>query len=502
MPILNSPEPLFIFEMANNHMGQAEHGLKIIREFGRIAKEFPFRFAFKLQYRQLDTFIHPDYKGRTDYKYVKRFSETRLAPDEFKRLRDEMRAHGFLAVCTPFDEASVDLIEEHGFDIVKIASCSFTDWPLLERAARTGKPVIASTAGASLQDIDKVVSFLEHRKKEFALMHCVAQYPTPADRLQMNQIDLLRARYPETRIGYSTHESPEEVDSVKIAVAKGVTLFEKHVGVRDEGFGLNDYSATPEQAKAWLESAGAAFAMCGVSGKRAEFGGAELASLRSLPRGLFAKRPFKKGERVPHDAVFAAIPTMEGHITASDLSKYCELYASEEIEANAPLLATNISMRNVRDKVYKIVQDVKELLIRSGVTIPSQVDLEISHHYGIDRFLEFGLTMLTVVNRIYCKKLIVLLPGQKHPTQYHQQKEETFHVLFGEVRIELNGVPRLLKAGETVTVERGVHHYFGSDTGAVIEEISSTHYANDSFYLDPAIGLNANRKTFLTYWFD
>ena len=159
-------------------------------------------------------------------------------------------------------------------------------------------------------------------------------------------------------------------------------------------------------------------------------------------------------------------------------------------------------MRNVREDVYKIVQDVKALLRRSGVTIPAQVDLEISHHYGIDRFYEFGLTMMTVVNRVYCKKLIVLLPGQKHPTQYHQQKEETFHILYGEVDIELNGTGRRLKTGETITVERGVQHFFGSETGAIIEEISSTHNADDSFYLDPEIARNENRKTLLTYWFD
>ena len=502
MVTLDSLKPLFIFEMANNHMGVPEHGVKIIREFGKISKDFPFHFAFKLQYRQLDTFIHPDYKGRTDFKYVKRFAETSLSADQYRMLRDAMREHGFTAVCTPFDEASVDLIEEHDFDIVKIASCSFDDWPLLERIARTNKPVIASTAGIALHDIDKVVSFLEHRRKDFAIMHCVAQYPTPAAHLQLNQIDLLKSRYPQIRIGYSTHESPGEVDSVKVAIGKGVTLFEKHVGVPDNGFGLNDYSADPEQAHRWLQSARLAFEMCGVSGKRAEFSGGELSSLRSLRRGLFAGRCFRKGEQIPHEAVFGAIPTLEGHITTNDLSKYAQVYATEDIEANAPLLASNTSLRDMRDKVYRIVQDVKQLLLKSGVTIPSQVDLEISHHYGIDRFYEFGLTMMTVVNRVYCKKLIVLLRGQKHPTQYHQEKEETFHVLYGEVDIELNGTGKRLKTGETITVERGVHHFFGSETGAIIEEISSTHLANDSFYLDPEIARNANRKTLLTYWFD
>jgi sialic acid synthase SpsE/mannose-6-phosphate isomerase-like protein (cupin superfamily) len=502
MPTLSELEPFFIFEMANNHMGLPEHGLKIVREFSKVARWFPFKFGFKLQYRQLDTFIHPAYANRMDIKYIKRFTETRLAADQQKHILDEMKARGFVSVCTPFDEASVDLIEEHDFDIIKIASCSFTDWPLLERIARTEKPIIASTAGVSLQDIDRVVGFFSHRQKDFAIMHCVAQYPTPAARMQLNQIDVLKARYPEARVGFSTHEDPENTEGIKIAVAKGATIFEKHVGVPDGDIRLNDYSANPEQAQEWLQSAQVAFELCGDLGKRSEFGQEELKSLRSLQRGLFARRAFKKGRRIPHKDLYAAIPTLEGHITANDLSKYTELHAMEDIEANAPLLSSNVESRNFQDKVYEIVQEVKALLRKSGVTVPSQVDLEISHHYGIERFHEFGLTMMTIVNRTYCKKLIVLLPGQKHPTQYHREKEETFHILYGDADIELNGSLKRLKSGETITVERGVHHYFGSENGAIIEEISSTHYVDDSFYLDPAIMQNGSRKTLLTYWFN
>ena len=80
-------ENLFIFEMANNHMGDVEHGLRIINEFYDTCKGFgDFNFAFKLQYRDLDTFIHPDYKNRTDFKYVKRFQETRLSKEQLKAL--------------------------------------------------------------------------------------------------------------------------------------------------------------------------------------------------------------------------------------------------------------------------------------------------------------------------------------------------------------------------------------------------------------------------------
>jgi len=130
------------------------------------------------------------------------------------------------------------------------------------------------------------------------------------------------------------------------------------------------------------------------------------------------------------------------------------------------------------------------------------VDLEISHHYGLERFDEVGLCMLTVVNRSYCKKLLMLLPGQHHPEQYHRQKEETFHVLHGEMTLCLDGVERSCRPGDVVTIEPGVRHAFRSAGGVIVEELSSTHFSNDSFYTDEAINANRDRKTLLSYWMD
>ena len=81
-------KPLFIFEMANNHTGSVEHGLTIIKSINEVIQAYKdiFSFGFKLQYRDLDTFIHPEYKNRK-HKYVKRFLETRLTAEQFKRLK-------------------------------------------------------------------------------------------------------------------------------------------------------------------------------------------------------------------------------------------------------------------------------------------------------------------------------------------------------------------------------------------------------------------------------
>lgn len=74
--------------------------------------------------------------------------------------------------------------------------------------------------------------------------------------------------------------------------------------------------------------------------------------------------------------------------------------------------------------------------------------------------------------------------------------------LYGMITLELNGVSQVCKPGDVVTVEPGTRHAFSSQTGAVIEEISTTHFKNDSFYTDPVIMANKQRKTILTYWMD
>lgn len=93
-----------------------------------------------------------------------------------------------------------------------------------------------------------------------------------------------------------------------------------------------------------------------------------------------------------------------------------------------------------------------------------------------------------------------MLPGQTHPEQYHLKKEETFHILHGEMHIALDGEEKTYHPGEVVMVDRGVRHMFFSPGGAVFEEISSTHHRDDSYYTDEAIQANKNRKTFLPHW--
>ena len=484
---------LVIMDIANNHSGYVEKGLEIINKFHDVIKEYGFNFAFKLQYRDLDTFIHNDYKNAMDYKYIKRFTETRLRKGDLKILKDRIVELGYYSVCTPFDENSVELAIEHGYDALKVASCSFTDWLLLEKIVGTDKPIILSTAGSTFDDIDKVVSFLDHRLKTYSLLHCVAEYPTPKDRVNLNRIRIMQDRYSDITIGYSSHESPDNIDSVKIAVGMGCKVFEKHIGIGE----LNKYSSNPVEFKHWLDSLNMALESCEIKENNQE-----QTEIRSLQRGAYAKHDISMTDKITNDDLYFAIPTFEEQYTANDMSKYVEYYALTGIKKNEQLNFNNAYRKDRRGSVYKNVRLVNDFIKQSGVCIPQRVDIELSHHYGLDDFSEYGMTIFTIINIEYCKKILVLLPNQRHPAQYHMIKHETFNVLYGELDLYLASEYKKCKTGDIISVERGIVHEMSTTTGCIIEELSSTHFKNDSYYIDDKIMQNKNRKTKLTYWLE
>ena len=110
--------------------------------------------------------------------------------------------------------------------------------------------------------------------------------------------------------------------------------------------------------------------------------------------------------------------------------------------------------------------------------------------------------IIDVINRQYCKKLIIQLPRQKHPYHYHKVKEETFQLLHGDLEVELEGKRIKVQPGDTVLVEPGTWHKFHTLSGAIFEEVSTTHFNEDSFYEDPRIARLARetRKTVIPNW--
>lgn len=497
---LNNTSPLLIFDLANNHNGSVSHGKFIITEVREALGDCSFQAAIKFQYRELPSFIHKQYQSRRDLKYVDRFLSTQLAWEDFIELKEFAKSLDLLTACTPFDEYSVQKIIEHEFDILKVASASFTDWSLLESVSNWLGPIVASTASADVSEIDRVVTFFKNRGKDFALMHCVASYPTSDDSLSLNRIARMKNRYSDIPIGYSTHENPNNLVAGQLALSAGAVILERHVGSPKGGQGLNAYSSEKSQLSSWIRSLENAVEMLGPVKPFTMKNDSELISLQGLRRYAYAKHDIPKGDSFGYKDVYFVIPGSENQYTANQFGKYSQFSAQTEILKDGPITEENSNLMVHDSKVFAIRDKVLSLLKISGLVVPKNSELEISHHYGIDSFERFGSCMITVVNRDYCKKFIFMQPGQVHPNMYHKIKDETFFLLFGDLILELDGIEIEMKEGDTVLIPPGAIHGFRTVKGAIIEEVSSTHAGVDSFYLDESINSNVNRKTIVHYW--
>jgi N-acetylneuraminate synthase len=492
---------VFVLDVANNHQGDAAHGERIVREHAAVVKRHGVRALIKFQFRDLDTFVHPAHRSATTNKHVPRFLGTRLDRAGFQRMLDAVHDEGLGAACTPFDEPSVDLICEMGFDVIKVASCSAADWPLLEKVAEAGRPVIVSTGGLSLPQIDSVISFLEHRHVDFAVMHCVSIYPTPDEHFQLNQIDLLRRRHPDLCFGFSTHEPPDETTVISMAVAKGAVMHERHIGVPAEGITLNAYSSTPAHLDTWFAAYRRARLLCGDPEGRPPTAPEERASLDSLRRGVYVKRDLGAGETITRDDVYFAFPIEPGQL---DSGRFREgTLAPTALPQDAPVPASLVpDVLTRREIFYRAVHEAKAMLNEAHIALGTGFSVEFSHHYGLDRFREVGAILVDCVNQEYCKKLVIQFAGQRHPAHFHKTKKETFQVLYGVLDIDADGQPYRLYPGQQITLQQGVWHRFSTPCGVIFEEVSTTHVKGDSYYEDKTINATPleRRKTQVENW--
>ena len=313
-------EDLFVLELANNHWGDVKRGLKIISDYGKVVRFNNVRAAIKLQFRDVNHFIHKDFIGRTDIRYIKKTVDTKMSKEDYLTMVQAIRSNSCITMSTPFDEKSVDLCVELGVQILKIASSDLNDWFLIEKIAKTRKPVIASTGGSSLKDIDDLVSFFEKRNIPLAINHCVSLYPTDHRYLEMNQIDFLRKRYPNHVIGFSTHEKGDLNDSMMIAYAKGARTFERHIDIDCDNVPVSPYCSLPQDIDRWFKSYRRAREMCGANGNEKRIPPREeIEYLDALVRGVYAKKDLPEGHILSDDDVYLAVPLQKGQISCREL---------------------------------------------------------------------------------------------------------------------------------------------------------------------------------------
>jgi N-acetylneuraminate synthase len=345
-------EELFVLELANNHWGDVQRGLRIIKEFGTVVRYNDVHAAIKLQIRDVDTFIQKDFLARDDIRYIKKTLDTHLSREDIATLVEAIRRSNCVRIATPFDEKSVELCVELGIEIIKIGSSDVTDWPLLEKIAKTRKPVLVSTGGTSLNEIDNMILFFENRSIPLAINHCVSIYPSEDAELQLNQIDFLKHRYPGHVIGLSTHEYHDWRSSILIAYAKGARTFERHIDIKTDDKPFSPYCSTPEQIAEWFQAFKKAKEICGAAGtEKVVPPQKEIDYLTTLVRGVYIKHDLPAGHILTEDDYYLAIPLQKGQLSCRELLN--DQVLAQKCKKDTPLMVEMVDSLYSRDEILR-----------------------------------------------------------------------------------------------------------------------------------------------------
>jgi N-acetylneuraminate synthase len=160
--------------------------------------------------------------------------------EDFAEINDFCRSVKIEWFASPWDEASVDFIEQFKPPVYKIASASLTDDHLLRHIRSTGRPIIASTGMSTYEEIDHAVDVLG--KRDLVLMHTTSTYPAKYEQLNLSAIPTMAGRY-GVPIGYSGHETG--IPTSVVAAALGACCVERHITM-DRAMWGSDQAASLE----------------------------------------------------------------------------------------------------------------------------------------------------------------------------------------------------------------------------------------------------------------
>ena len=217
-----------IAEIGHNHQGDVERAKSLIHA----AKECGVD-AVKLQKRANRTLFTREFFDQpyeNEFSFGATYGEHRealeLDADEYRELQAYARELGVTFFATPFDFGSADLLAELDVPVVKFASGDIRNTPLLRHVAAFGKPMLLSTGGSTIEDVERAVDTILPINEQLAILQCTAAYPCQAEDLHLRVITTLRERFPELVVGLSDHQSG--ISMALVAYMLGARVIEKH----------------------------------------------------------------------------------------------------------------------------------------------------------------------------------------------------------------------------------------------------------------------------------
>lgn len=308
---INAGQVYIIAEMSANHGGNIKNAFEIVRQAAKAGAD-----CVKIQTYTADTItINCDneyfkiHGGLWDGYNLYNLYEDAYTPWEWqKSIKEECDRNGIDFLSTPFDNTSVDFLEEIGCEAYKIASFELVDIPLIEYAASKGKPMIISTGMGSPEEIAEAVEACKRvGNDQIVLLKCTSEYPAVWSDMHLGNIPDMRERF-GVPVGLSDH-SPGSLGPV-VGVTLGACVVEKHVRLDTVDSADSAFSMTLEQFGQMVEDVKNAKLI--AQGPDYQLTDGEKDSLK-FRRSLFAVKPIKKGEQFTAENVRSIRPSYGLH---------------------------------------------------------------------------------------------------------------------------------------------------------------------------------------------
>jgi len=276
--------PLYIAEIGGNHGGNLELAKQMVA-----AAKNAGAGVVKFQTYISEEFVDPSHSSFSGFK------EEELSARDLRELYRYCAELKIPFLSTPFDEASVELLESLPVSMVKIASGDVTNLPLVERVARMGVPVLLSIGSCNWDEADRAVATLRRLNSQpLTVLQCTAAYPAPDEDTNLLLIPEIRKRY-GCDAGFSDHTLGISISLG--AIALGATVVEKHFTIdRSLPGGDNDMSILPDEL-AMLVREGTRIRSALGTGRK-EMAPSEIPLQDFLRRSLIARRMLHAEEKL------------------------------------------------------------------------------------------------------------------------------------------------------------------------------------------------------------
>ena len=226
--IRDDSECYVIAEIGCNHMGDVEKAKDM---FSR-AKECGAN-AVKMQKRDMGALFTSE-MYRMPYINANSFGATygshrealEFGRDEYVELQRYAESLSITMFATPFDFPSADFLEDLGMPAYKTASADITNTPFLKYVAGFGKPMLVSTGGAAMEDVERAYDAVTPINSQVCLLQCTSSYPVEPEDMNLRVIETYRARFPGTVIGLSDHQNG--IAMALVGYMLGARVIEKH----------------------------------------------------------------------------------------------------------------------------------------------------------------------------------------------------------------------------------------------------------------------------------